>query len=77
MKEKELRRVRQLAGKKKTPKEVQHAIAKMRARRVGAPPAPHITQIRRAMSGATYRRSQKEDTYFQVPPPNARCLMTR
>jgi len=56
--------VRQLAAKKKTPKEVQHAIAKMRARRVGAPPAPHITQIRRAMSGATYQHSNKECNRF-------------
>ena len=52
--------MRQLGAKKKTPKEVQKAIAKMRRRRVGAPPAPHITKIRRAMSGATYQRSQKE-----------------
>ena len=56
--------MRQLGAKKKTPKEVQKAIAKMRRRRVGAPPAPHITKIRRAMSGATYQRSHKDRTPF-------------
>ena len=54
--------MRQLAAKKKTPTEVQQVIAKMRGRRVAAPPAPHVTQLRRAMSGATHQRSQKERT---------------